>query len=72
MLEFDDKDTRLSVQLADTEAAILQAAAQIYSALIVSGKADQGKEKECMKKAIQQAMLMATTIDDGIKAEGEF
>ena len=70
--DYDNNDKRLSVQLAKTEAAVLDAASRLYAAYIASGQASTANEKELMKKSIKQALLMATTIDDSIKAEGEF
>jgi hypothetical protein len=70
--DYDNNDKRLSVQLASTEAAVLAAASRLYAAYITSGQASAANEKEFMKKSIKQALLMATTIDDSIKAEGEF
>ena len=70
--DYDDNDKRLSVQLAATEATVLSAASRIYAAYIVSGQASPDLEKNFMKKSIKQALLMAATIDDSIKAEGEF
>ena len=70
--DYDNNDKRLSVQLASTEAAVLAAASRLYAAYITSGQASANNEKEFMKKSIKQALLMATTIDDSIKAEGEF
>jgi len=74
-MEFDDygnKDKRLSVQLAATEAAVLAAASRIYAAYIATGELSQDNEKELTRKAIKQALLMAKIVDDSIKAEGEF
>ena len=70
--DYDNNDKRLSVQLAATEAAVLDAASRLYAAYIASGQASPATEKEFIKKSIKQALLMATTIDDSIKAEGEF
>lgn len=70
--EYESNDHRLSVQLAATEAAILAAASRIYAAYLANGQATPEREKEFMQKSIKQAMLMSTTIDDAIKAEGEF
>jgi hypothetical protein len=70
--DYDNNDKRLSVQLASTEAAVLAAASRLYAAYITSGQASATNEKEFMKKSIKQALLMATTIDDSVKAEGEF
>lgn len=70
--DYDNNDKRISVQLASTETSVLDAASRLYAAYITSGQASAVNEKEFMKKSIKQALLMATTIDDSIKAEGEF
>jgi hypothetical protein len=70
--DFGNKDKRLSVQLATTEAAVLAAASRIYAAYINNGEIDEANEKALTHKAIKQALIMAKIVDDAIKAEGEF
>ena len=64
----NSKTTYLTLQ--QTEGFIVQAAAQIYSAYIITGKADDD-EATWMKKAIKEAITIAKTTDDAIIAEGE-
>lgn len=72
MLEIEEHefDKRINVRLAETEAAVLAAASRIYAAYIAEGSA-KGNEKQLMKQAINEAVLMANHIDDMIKAEDE-
>lgn len=65
----NNKNTYLTLQ--QTEGFIVQAAAQIYSAYIMSGKVDDGSEADWMLKSIKQAIQIAKTTDDAIIAEGE-
>lgn len=68
---YDDNDNRINIQLAATEAAILNAAAKLYSARIIAGSVKPGDEKEVMRKCMKESVLMANSIDEMIKAEGE-
>ena len=70
MLILDD-DKRLNIQLAETEVAILQAAATIFSAHINAATVADTNEKDIMQKSIRQAIKLSVGIDDLIKAEGE-
>ena len=77
MVDFTDeyeglKDSRLNLQLAATEAALLNAAAQIYAANITAGNVSEDSEARWMKKSIKQAIAMGDAIDEMIKAEDEF
>ena len=65
------EDKRLSLQLVATESAVLAAASRIFSGYISSGNIPENEEKKWMLKSIKMAMLMATTVDDAVKAEGE-
>lgn len=59
------------LSLQPSEAVVVQAAAQIYGAYITAGKVADGKEKQWMKRAIQEAYWMAITADDAIQSDTE-
>lgn len=72
MIELEhDYDKRINIQLAATEASILNAAAQIYAARIIAGSVTEGKENSMIRRCIKESVQMASTIDEMIKAEGE-
>ncbi len=75
MLELEDHgyggDKRISMQLAQSEIAILDAASRIYSAYIVHGVVESGKERKYMRAAVKEALAMAANIDEVLKADGE-
>jgi hypothetical protein len=72
MIEFEHEyDKRVNLQLAQTEAAILQAAAQIYAARIMSNEVAERGNQQALKLSIKEAVVMANSIDELIKAEDE-
>lgn len=63
--------SRHYINLQPSEAVIVQAAAQIYAAYIISGQCTPEKEDEYLKKALQQAIRLARTTDDVVQADKE-
>ncbi len=59
------------LKLQKSEGYVIQAAAQIYSALLASGRVEEGQEEACMEKAVRDAIRIAKTVDDAVIAEGE-
>ena len=59
------------IKLQQSEGYIIQAAAQIYAAHIVSGRIEGGQEDACMQQAIRDAIRIAKTVDEVVIAEGE-
>ena len=59
------------LSLQATEGVLVQAAAQIYSAYIISGRAAEGEEAHWMKKAISEAIQIAKTTDENVIADDE-
>ena len=62
------------LSLHQTEAAVLQAAAAIYSAYIHRGltHSDPAKNHEWQQKAVQEAIELARIADDAVQTETEF
>ena len=59
------------LKLQDTESAVLNAAAQIYSAYLIAGKVGDGEESKWMGRAVKDAIRLALATDDAIVADGE-
>ena len=59
------------LKLQNTEAAVLNAAAQIYSACLVAGKVGDGEESKWIGRAVKDAIQLALATDDAIVADGE-
>lgn len=59
------------LKLQKSEGYVIQAAAQIYSALLAAGRVEEGQEEACMEKAIRDAIRIAKTVDAAVIAEGE-
>lgn len=59
------------LKLQASEAAVLNAAAQIYSACLVAGKVGDGDESKWMARAVKDAIRLALATDDAIVADGE-
>lgn len=59
------------VSLQPSEAILVQAAAQIYSAYITTGQCTADNEDEYLKKSIKQAVRMARIIDESVQADKE-
>jgi len=59
------------LKLQESEAAVLNAAAQIYSACLVAGKVGDGEESKWMARAVKDAIRLALATDDAIVADGE-
>jgi hypothetical protein len=59
------------IALQPSEIALLQATAQIYSAYIVSGRAEPGSEDDYLERSIREAVRIAKTIDSAVTADKE-
>lgn len=55
------------ISLQPTESTVAQSAVQLYSAYVIAGKVEDGKEKEWMRRALKEAVLFARTAE-GIDA----
>jgi hypothetical protein len=66
--------TKPYLNLPASQTAVMLAAAQIYSAYIISGQVKEGEEKQWMKRSLKEAMSFAKTIDqyeEGSEDRGE-
>ena len=57
--------------LQPTEAVLVQSAAQILSAYIITGQCTPDNEDEYLKKAIKQAVRIARITDESVQADKE-
>ena len=63
--------TKLSISLQPSEAVVTRCAAAIYAGYIAAGKVAAGQENELMKKAIEEAVWIARTVDELIQSDSE-
>ena len=59
------------LQLQNTEAGVLRAAPNIYAAYITAGLVPVGEEQRWMQRATEEAIYMATLVDDRVVCENE-
>lgn len=59
------------LKLQDTETAVVRAAASIYAAYISAGLVPVGDEKQWMERATDEAIFIATLVDDRVVCENE-
>ncbi|MDB6025741.1 MAG: hypothetical protein JWM68_1964 [Verrucomicrobiales bacterium] len=59
------------LKLQASEQAVLNAAAQILSAFIISGQFKNGQEKEFTDKSVKLAIALAEHVDQDIVADEE-
>jgi len=59
------------VSLQPSEGVLVQAAAQIFSAYIITGQCTPDNEDEYLKKSIKQAVRMARITDESVQADKE-
>ncbi|QDV87089.1 hypothetical protein [Planctomycetes bacterium TBK1r] len=59
------------ITLQHSESVIVQAAAQIYSAYIASGRAADGDNTKYLKQSIKDAITIARSVDDAVISDGE-
>ncbi len=59
------------LKLQNSESVVLNAAAQIYSAYITTGKVVAGEEDKWMIQSIQEAIRLAVATDDAIISDDE-
>jgi hypothetical protein len=63
--------TRININLQPSEAVVTQCAATIYAAYLKCGKVFAGHEQDMMKKAIEEAIWIARTVDETVQSDGE-
>jgi hypothetical protein len=59
------------LKLQQSEAVVVQAAAQIYAAYIATGRVADGQESEFLEKSIRAAIRIAKTTDETIVSDEE-
>jgi len=59
------------LQLQNTETAVVRAAANIYGAYITAGIVPVGDEKRWMERATDEAIFIATLVDNRVICENE-
>ena len=59
------------LQLQNTETALVRAAASIYAAYITAGAVPVGEEQRWMERATDEAIFIATRVDDRVICENE-
>jgi len=60
------------ISLKPTEQTLTNAASRIYAAYIASDCVPEGAEKEWLERSIQEAILIARTVDEKVQSDGEF
>jgi len=63
--------SKLYLSLQPSEAVVVQAAAQIFSAYVVSGRAPEGEEETWIRRAVEDAVRIARAVDAAIQSDGE-
>ncbi|MDV6033563.1 MAG: hypothetical protein F9B45_26425 [Phycisphaera sp. RhM] len=59
------------ITLQHSESVIVQAAAQIYSAYITSGRVSDDDTTKYLKQSIKDAITIARSVDDVVISDGE-
>jgi hypothetical protein len=59
------------LSLQPSETALLGAAAQIFSAYIVSGHVTGGNESDMMDRSLSEALKMARRLEEMVQSDGE-
>jgi len=59
------------LSLQPSETALLGAAAQIFSAYIVSGHVTGGNESEMMDRSLAEALKMARRLEEMVQSDNE-
>lgn len=57
--------------LQPSECVLVSSAAQIYSAYVASGRVEEGQEQKWLEKALNEALLLARTVDENVQADNE-
>jgi hypothetical protein len=63
--------SRTYLALKPSEQAVMQAAAQIYSAYIANGKVPTGEEDHWIQRSVSEAIRLAHLTDDLITSDNE-
>jgi hypothetical protein len=59
------------IALQPSESVLVSSAAEIYSAYVISGHVRKDQVQEWLQRAVQEALLIARTIDETIQADAE-
>ncbi len=65
------KEKPVHLKLQHSESVVVSAAAQIYSAYVISGRVPEGDESKWMDIAIRDAIRMARATDDAVISDEE-
>jgi len=60
-----------TLSLQSSEAVVVQAAAHIYAAYIMSGRVNDGQEQRWIERSIREAFRIAQLTDDAIQSDKE-
>jgi hypothetical protein len=63
--------TKININLQPSEAVVTRCASAIYAAYVTAGKVAAGQERDAMKKAIEEAIWIARTVDEAVQSDGE-
>lgn len=63
--------SRPYLHLQPSEAVVVQAAAQIFSAYVVSGRAPEGEEESWIRRSVDDAIRIARAVDAALQSDGE-
>lgn len=62
---------RVFVKLSPSETAILQAAAQIFSAYIVANKVEAGAQERWIERSVAEATLLAGKVAASVQSDND-
>jgi len=64
-------DKPVSLKLQHSESAVLQVAAQLYSAYVISGRVKPDDEATWMERCVREAISMAEATDAAVISDDE-
>ena len=64
-------DNPVSLKLQHSESVVLQVAAQLYSAYVIAGRAQEGDETKWIERSIREAISMAEATDAAVISDDE-
>lgn len=64
-------DKPVSLKLQPSESVVLQVAAQLYSAYVISGRVGEGDEAAWMERSIRDAISLAEATDAAVISDDE-
>lgn len=59
------------IALQPSEAVLVSSAAQIYAAYVIAGHVQNGQEQQWLQRSLNEALLIARTVDEKIQADAE-